>query len=106
MNKIKSEQELKDFIASAGMTEVAVLKIGAPWCGPCRTLEGFIKEIEDKASFAEVDIDEVDEAFLDTLKVRSVPVLDFYWQGALVTHHVGLMTKQAMLSEIERLKTL
>ena len=38
MIKINNKQELDQFIGNAG-EDIAVVKIGAPWCGPCRVLE-------------------------------------------------------------------
>jgi thioredoxin 1 len=105
MKEIKTEEELKTIITS---TDVAVLKVGAPWCGPCRMLESIISEIEseniDSAEFIEVNVDEADEEFVDSLRVRNVPVLIFYKNGEAVDRTVGLVTKQELLDKISNLK--
>ena len=103
MQKIKNETELKEFVSSTG-EDIAVVKIGAPWCGPCRVLEANIKEVGDIAKFAEVDVDEADEALVDSLNIRNVPVLLYYKNGEEVHRHFGLATKQDLTGEVERLK--
>lgn len=105
MKEIKTEEELKAIIDS---NDVVVFKVGAPWCGPCRTLEAIISEIEaeniDSAEFVEVNVDEADEEFVDNLRVRNVPVLIFYKNGEAVDRTVGLLSKNDLLDKIKNLK--
>ena len=105
MKEIKTQEELKAIVDS---TDVVVLKVGAPWCGPCRTLESIISEIEaeniDSAEFVEVNVDEADEEFVDNLRVRNVPVLIFYKNGEAVDRTVGLLSKNDLLDKIKNLK--
>lgn len=105
MKEIKTEEELKAIIDS---NDVVVLKVGAPWCGPCRALEFIISEIEaeniDSAEFVEVNVDEADEEFVENLRVRNVPILIFYKDGEAVDRTVGLLTKNDLLDKIENLK--
>lgn len=104
MIKINNKQELDQFIGNAG-EDIAVVKIGAPWCGPCRVLEQNIEQVGDIAKFAEVDVDEADEELVEELHVRNVPVLLYYNNGEEVHRHIGLATKQDLIYEINRLKT-
>lgn len=105
MKEIKTEEELKGIIDAY---DVVVLKIGAPWCGPCKAIEANISEIEaeniDSAEFVEVNVDEADEEFVDNLRVRNVPVLIFYKNGEAVDRTVGLLTKQDIINKITEIK--
>lgn len=106
MRKIKSENELNDIINS---TDVVVCKWGAPWCFPCRVIEGNIDEIEktngDLAEFVEVDVDEVEEDFTEKNKITNIPVLQYYKDGALIDRTVGLITEADLLDKIKELKS-
>ena len=105
MKEIKTEEELKGII---DVNDVVVLKIGAPWCIPCKVIETNISEIEaeniDSAEFVEVNVDEADEEFVDNLRVRNVPVLIFYKNGEAVDRTVGLLTKQDIINKITEIK--
>ncbi len=105
MKEIKTEEELKGIIDA---NDVVVLKIGAPWCGPCKAIETNISEIEaeniDSAEFVEVNVDEADEEFVDNLRVRNIPVLIFYKNGEAVDRTVGLLTKQDIINKITEIK--
>lgn len=105
MKKINNKAELE---AALKENDVTVVKIGAPWCGPCKTLERTIAEIEesnaDTAEFLEVDVDEADEEFVDELKVRNIPVMFYYKGEELVDRSVGIVTKDVLLNNIEHIK--
>ena len=105
MKEIKTEEELKGIIDA---NDVVVLKIGAPWCGPCKAIEANISEIEseniDSAEFVEVNVDEADEEFVDNLRVRNIPVLIFYKNGEAVDRTVGLLTKQDIINKITEIE--
>ena len=105
MKEIKTEEELKGIIDA---NDVVVLKIGAPWCLPCKVIGTNISEIEaeniDSAEFVEVNVDEADEEFVDNLRVRNIPVLIFYKNGEAVDRTVGLLTKNDLLDKIKNLK--
>ena len=103
MIKINNKQELDQFIGNAG-DEVAVVKFGAPWCGPCRVLEQNIEQVGDIAKFAEVDVDEADEDFITSERIMNVPVIRYYYKGELVDRHVGLETKQGLQDAVAKIK--
>lgn len=105
MKKIKSEAELN---AALEKNDCTVLKLGAPWCGPCRVLESTIGEIEntnaDAAEFLEVDVDEADEEFVDSLKVRNIPILIYYKGTDQIERTVGLVSATEILDKISKIK--
>lgn len=105
MKKINSETEFKEAIEGI---DCSVLKVGAPWCSPCRVLESTIAEIEkeniDSANFVEVDVEDADEDFVASLGVRNIPVLIYYKNGEQVDKTVGLLTKDQLLAKITEIK--
>lgn len=105
MKEIKTEEELKGIIDAH---DVVVLKIGAPYCIPCKVIGTNISEIEseniDSAEFVEVNVDEADEEFVENLRIRNIPVLIFYKNGEAVDRTVGLLTKQDIINKIIEIK--
>jgi len=105
MKKINNEKELKDALLKKGVT---VLKVSAEWCGPCKVLSQNIESIEENnpkiAKFVEADVDEADEDFVESLKIKGVPALFFYKNGENVDRVNGLMTEQNLLDKIKEIK--
>ena len=104
MIAIENENDL--YVVING-NETSVVKLSAGWCNPCKVLGDTITNIErtqpELARFAEVDVDKADEDFVDSLNVRSVPVLLFYKNGELKDRFNGLMTEQALIDKIEKI---
>lgn len=105
MKKINSEAELK---AALKQNDCTVVKVGSVSCGPCRVLDVYIHEIEeengDTAHFLEVDADEVDEKFLDSLKVRNIPVLIYYKNGEEYCRTVGVVFELDIINKVKEIK--
>jgi thioredoxin 1 len=86
-NDYKSFKEADDDI-------LRVLKLGAPWCGPCRMLSNTISNLnEDKVGstiFAEIDIDGdgLDDV-VSELSIRNIPVTLFIKNGVILEKKVG-----------------
>lgn len=107
IKEIKSLEEYKEFIGAPGT--VNVLKIGAAWCGPCRTLEQTIRELSDNevegVLLAEVDADE--EWFEDTLaelRVRGIPVMIAFKEGNETGRVQGGLAKSDLIIFFEENK--
>lgn len=105
MKKITSEKELTDAVKNY---DVVICKFGADWCGPCRSIENSIRNIEqsnaDTAEFLEVNVDEAEEDFIVNSGIRNIPVLQFFKNGTLIDKSVGLITEQELLNRIKELK--
>ena len=72
---------------------VLIIKFGAKWCGPCKTIEGLVNQyfdiMPDNVSTLEVDIDDAVDiyGFLRSKKVvNGIPVMLAYYEGN--THYI------------------
>ncbi|MDO4535918.1 MAG: thioredoxin [Clostridium perfringens] len=85
---------------------VVVVDFFATWCGPCKMLtpvfEELSSELEGKAKFAKVDIDQsIDIA--SKFQVVNVPTVKVFKNGEVVKTLVGFRPKEALLSELSDL---
>ena len=105
MKKIKTLKEMTDLFTD---NDLVVVKFGAEWCGPCRVIEKAIEEIEaenaDTALFAEVDVDDADESFVDTYYLRGLPVTYFFKHATPEYVVEGVITKEQLLERVMKLK--
>lgn len=100
IREIKSNEEFQEFMNTHN--SLVVIKIGAPWCGPCRVLEDTMKNLTqeevDGILLGEVNAD--DEWFDDLsaeLKIRGIPVLLAYRDGELKGRIQGNTPKDKLL---------
>jgi thioredoxin 1 len=108
VREIKSCDDFKSFIEMRE-ENLHIIKLGAEWCGPCRQLSGFIKNLDETKTnstlFAEVDIEEdgLDE-IISEYKVRSIPVTLFIKNNELLEKKVGLINTVDLYNMIEQYK--
>ena len=78
----------------------------AEWCGPCRTIAPYIKQISDeyagKAVIGKVDVDQCPEV-TERYSIRNIPTLLFFKEGELVGKQVGLTSKAVMAQKLDAL---
>lgn len=107
MKKIENKEQLNSFL-DENKGKVIVVKFGADWCTPCRMEESIISDLKNEnysdAVFAEVNVDEVDESFIEEFNIKSIPVLLFYKDGLLADRTVGLLTKDNLINKITEVK--
>lgn len=53
--------------------EYKILKFGADWCNPCKTLDKKLENFND-CDVVKYDVDEVEESLLEKYKIRNIPV--------------------------------
>lgn len=93
MKEITLQKELDEITSE---NKKVLVKIGAPWCAPCKMLEKILDDIEEsypEVSFVKVDCDEADE-IVENLSIMSVPVLLYYVDGIIEWRGTGLITKE------------
>ncbi len=77
----------------------------AAWCGPCKMLGPIIdqlaQECEGKAVVGKVNVDEEQELAVK-YGVMSIPTVILFKDGQEISRTVGLQSKQALLSMLDR----
>jgi len=73
------------------MSELVVLKFGATWCGPCKTMEPNIKKMQEEfpdIKFVSVDTDD-DQNLAKEHKIKSIPAIVLLKDGVEQNRVVG-----------------
>ncbi len=85
--------------------KVTVVDFFADWCGPCRKLSPIIEEIEqelsDKVKFTKINTDD-NVQLAQNYQISGIPTLLVFKNGELVQRMVGLMPKNAIITNIEK----
>lgn len=81
-----------------------ILKLGAPWCGPCHALDAQLEMVSSESSveIESVNVDENEEV-AEKYNIRNIPVLIFLDENnEEVTRKVGMTTASVILEIIEQ----
>ena len=78
-----------------------LLKFGASYCAPCRSLTPILEELKDKVTIEDIDVDEVDPVVLTNYKIRNIPVLIITKDNVEVWRHVGSISKIDLENKIK-----
>ena len=108
VRELKSVEDFHKFRDAEG-DELHIVKLSAPWCGPCKVLADTIRNLDrDKigtALFAEIDIDtdETEEVGAEC-HVRGVPVLLYFKNGQELKRSVGAVQADEIYKNINELQ--
>ena len=84
-----------------------VIDFGAEWCGPCQALAPIIEELaeeyEGKVVICKCDVGEDGDEIAAQYRVRNVPTILFFKDGAQVDKHVGTADKEQLKAKIDAL---
>jgi len=86
-------------------SELALIDIWAPWCGPCKQLGPIIDEVSaettEKVLVGKMDADQ-NMDLCKELNVRNIPTILLFKNGEVVERTTGLKSKKDILEMIER----
>lgn len=98
-----NDSNYKDFIDNKN--NVFVIKFGANWCGPCRTMNPIIDELKEEhenLDIYSVDVDTSPEVS-SFFKVRNIPYVVFFKNGEIQGTSIGIVSKNTLKEKIESL---
>lgn len=103
--EIKTSEDYNSFV-NVKDNVLRVVKLGAEWCGPCRSLSKTILNLDNNkigsTIFAEINIEDEDIAdIVSLLAIRSIPVLLFFKNGNLLEKKVGGISESDLYNMIE-----
>ena len=78
-----------------------LIKFGASWCGPCRSLVPILEELKSRIIIEDIDVDEVDPVVLTNYKIRNIPVLIITKDNVEVWRHVGSISKAELENKLK-----
>ena len=108
IKEVLSEKDFNDFMCYEP-ENLHIVKFGAEWCGPCKSLESRMKNIDSEkignALFAEIDISENDEceAIAEKYGVSNIPCMMYFKNGEFAERSVGLVPLDDIYNRINKL---
>ena len=108
IREIKNLEGLKSFYAETPES-LHLVKIGAKWCGPCRTLSDTLHNLDPNkigdTLIADVDIDEGDnEDIAIEYNIRSIPMTLYVKNGEVLNKYLGASSAEEIYKRIEEYK--
>ena len=90
--------ELEKFNKAIEEHSLCMVKIGTPWCGPCKMVQQNMENVEkthNDVYFINVNADEADE-INEKYGIRSVPVVLVIKDGEVISRSVGVQTQEQL----------
>ena len=108
IREIKNLEDLKSFYTETPEA-LHLVKIGAKWCGPCRTLSDTLHNLDPNkigdTLIADVDIDEGDnEDIAIEYNIRSIPMTLYVKNGEVLNKYLGASSAEEIYKRIEEYK--
>lgn len=82
-----------------------LIKFGASYCAPCRSLVPILEELKSRIIIEDIDVDEVDPVVLTNYKIRNIPVLIITKDNVEVWRHVGSISKAELENKLKEYET-
>lgn len=102
MIKLATGKNFKELVAE---NEIAVVKFGAVWCGPCKMIEPVLDAVSEQkpnVTIAKLDVDN-DGEIASEFQVMSLPTTIFFKNGEKVKSVTGFIPEGQLVDLIESL---
>ncbi len=105
MGKILNDSNFNEVTTSDSFT--GMIKFGANWCGPCKTMNVVVDELDNETivDIYTIDVDESPELSAH-FKVRNIPYFVFLKEGAIRSTAVGVVSKSILAQKLEELSAV
>jgi len=104
MAHIINDGNFDEVVTKSG--KVVMIDFWAEWCGPCRMIAPIVDEMsaefDGKAVIGKVNVDEC-PGITTKLKIKNIPTLLFFKDGAEVDKIVGAASKSTIVSKLNSL---
>jgi len=94
---------MKEYKQLQNTDKLVLVDFHAPWCGPCKKMAPFLKEIADEQAdllkLHKIDADQ-NPTLAEELSINSLPTLLLYKNKKLVWSHIGYIEKDELLKKI------
>lgn len=101
-----AQSKAQFFDAKIAENKLTVVDFYTTWCGPCKRMEPFIKQV--KAENSDINVLQVDaEAYMEISQrynLEGYPTLIFFKGGQVVDRALGYMDKEGIMQFVNRLK--
>ena len=100
MVEIRTKDEFNDIIHN---NDVVLIKFGAEWCGPCKTMHGVIESLEkniEGVTICEADVEEIEDLTTE-LRIRNIPTTLIFKNGNIVERIVGTYSMEDLIKKIK-----
>ncbi len=98
-----NDRSFRDIISSS---DLVIVDMWAPWCGPCKMIGPIIDKLAVKyagtALFAKVNVDQ-NPQITGQFGVQSIPTLLIFKSGSLIDRKVGALPQQTLEMLIDQL---
>jgi len=88
-------------------SKVVLVDFWATWCAPCRMMAPVLNDVASELSgnslVGKVDIEKF-QSLAQKFKVRSIPTLILFKNGAEINRFVGIKSKEFLLKEIGKVE--
>ena len=94
MKYIEKEDEFTEQIKN----KLVLVDFYANWCGPCQMLSPILEELEKEnkdLTIVKIDVDK-NESLARKHGVMSIPSLEIYKEGNIISKHVGYLSKDEL----------
>lgn len=99
-----TDANFEELVVKSG--KPAMVDFWAEWCGPCRMIGPFVKEMaeeyEGRAIIGKVDVDSC-TGVAAKYGIRNIPTVLFFKNGEVADKQVGAVPKKVLVEKLEKL---